>query len=337
VDPVIADMDESTTHILQHIKWATSKGPLRTDENNWQPELVLDVCTLAPQQDNACGLIVLQYHLILGTMLDKRPDLLHGPQDALIDYIVTEVIPTLRTVNRDTTANYYRKLRGGVESGSWQASAAVHSLWPDNGSPPDKRVKMERKRPQRGMKVTAASQQTIRGFLGKRSIWDQSAPVMHNQVGRAPRSEPEDVQQDREITGEAPVDQIMDTAERTWAEESTAAPEVINLDTRTYNSIEQLQAWFTQETEKEMQEATSDRNRDLRRSSLLWHLYQRKAAEARTVRPWKGRLFALGQPLGESHARDPSTETHGECTHQEQWTMRKMEELSQYQRDRESQ
>ena len=54
VDPVIADMDESTTHILQHIKWATSKGPLRTDENNWQPELVLDVCTLAPQQDNAC-------------------------------------------------------------------------------------------------------------------------------------------------------------------------------------------------------------------------------------------------------------------------------------------
>ena len=147
VDPVIADMDEFTTHILQHIKWATSKGPLRTDENNWQPELVLDVCTLAPQQDNACGLIVLQYHLILGTMLDKRPDLLHGPQDALIDYIVTEVIPTLRTVNRDTTANYYRKLRGGVESGSWQARAAVHSLWPDTGSPPDKRVKMERTRP----------------------------------------------------------------------------------------------------------------------------------------------------------------------------------------------
>jgi hypothetical protein len=58
--------------------------------------------------------------------------------------------------------------------------------------------------------------------------------------------EPEDVQQNREITGEAPVDQIMDTAGRTWAEESTAAPEVINLDTRTYNSIEQLQAWFTQ-------------------------------------------------------------------------------------------
>ena len=116
------------------------------------------------------------------------------------------------------------------------------------------------------------------------------------------------------------MDQIMDTAGRTWAEEDTAAPEVINLDTWTYNSIEQLQAWFTQETEKEMQEATSDRNRDLRRSSLLWHLYQRKAAEARTVRPWKGHLFALGQPLGEPHARDTSAGTHGECTHQEQWT-----------------
>ena len=168
------------------------------------------------------------------------------------------------------------------------------------------------------MKVTATPQQTIKGFLGKRSIWDQSAPVMHNQVGRGSRSEPEDVQQDREITGEALVDQIMGTAGTTWAEEDTAAPEVINLDTRTYNSIEQLQAWFTQETEKEMQEATSDRNRDLRRSLLLWHLYQRKATEAHTVRPWKGRLFALGQPLGESHDRDTSTGTHGECTHQEQ-------------------
>ena len=63
VDPVIADMDESTTHILQHIKWAASKGPLRTEANSWQPELVLDVCAQAPQQDNACGLIVLQYHL----------------------------------------------------------------------------------------------------------------------------------------------------------------------------------------------------------------------------------------------------------------------------------
>ena len=57
-----------------------------------------------------------------------------------------------------------------------------------------------------------------------------------------------------------------------------------------------------------MQEAISDGNRDLRRSSLLWHLYQRKAAEARTLRPWKVRLFALGQPLGESQARDTSTE-----------------------------
>jgi hypothetical protein len=147
-----------------------------------------------------------------------------------------------------------------VESGSWQASAAVHSLWPDNGSPTDKRDKMKRTRPQRGMKLTAAPQQTIMGFLGKRSIWEQSAPLKHNQVGRAPRSKPEDVQQDRETTGDAPEDQIVDATGRTWAEETTAALEVINLDTRAVNSIEQLQAWFTQETEKEMQEVTMDRN-----------------------------------------------------------------------------
>ena len=139
---------------------------------------------------------------------------------------------------------------------------------------------------------------------------------MHNQVGRGSRSEPEDAQQDKEITGEALVDQIMDTAGTTWAEEDTVAPEVISPDTWNYNSIEQLQEWFIQETGKEMQLATVARKRDLRRSSLLWALYQRKEDEARTVRPWKGRLFARGQPRRESHARDTSTGTHGEGIHQ---------------------
>ena len=51
IDPVKPDLDESTTHILQHIKWATSKGP---------QELVFDVRTQVPQQNNTCGLIALQ-------------------------------------------------------------------------------------------------------------------------------------------------------------------------------------------------------------------------------------------------------------------------------------
>ena len=72
------------------------------------------------------------------------------------------------------------------------------------------------------------------------------------------------------------------------AEETTTAPEVINPDTRADNHIEQLQAWFIQETEKDMQEVTLEENRDHRRSSLLWQLYQRKVAVARTARPWKG-------------------------------------------------
>ena len=95
LDPVTPDLDESTTHILQHIKWATSKGPRPTVGDSWQQELVLDVHTEVPQQDNTCGLIALQFHLILGTMLDKRPDLLHGPQDTLLAYLVEEVIPIL--------------------------------------------------------------------------------------------------------------------------------------------------------------------------------------------------------------------------------------------------
>ena len=75
----------------------------------------------------------------------------------------------------------------------------------------------------------------------------------------------------------------MDPTGRAWAEESTAVPEMINLDIRADSPIEQLQACFPQETEKELQEATLDRNRDLRRSSLLWYLYHRKATEARKV------------------------------------------------------
>ena len=141
LDPVTPDLDESTTHILQHIKWATSKGPRPTAGDSWQQEMVLDVSTQVPRQNNACGLIVLQYHLILGTMLNKRPDVLHGPQDTLLAYLVEKVIPTLRTVNRGTTANYYYSLREGVKSGSWQANAMEHRLWPEDGTPPRKASK----------------------------------------------------------------------------------------------------------------------------------------------------------------------------------------------------
>jgi hypothetical protein len=91
------------------------------------------------------------------------------------------------------------------------------------------------------MKLTAAPQQTIMGFWGKRSIWDQSVPSMHNQMGRMQRPEPEDTQQDRETPGDTPLDQTIDARGRIWAEEITAAPEVINLDTRADDSIEQLQ------------------------------------------------------------------------------------------------
>ena len=64
----------------------------------------------------------------------------------------------------------------------------------------------------------------------------------------------------------------------TWAEKITTAPEVISPETRADDHIEQLQAWFIQETEKDIQEVTLEEDRDHRRSSLLWQLYQRKVA-----------------------------------------------------------
>ena len=84
------------------------------------------------------------------------------------------------------------------------------------------------------------------------------------------------------------------------AEENTTAPEGSNLDTRADVHIEQLQAWFTQETEKELQEVTLAEDRGHLQSPLLWQLCQCKIATARTTRPWKDRLSTLGQKQEES-------------------------------------
>jgi hypothetical protein len=81
-------------------------------------------------------------------------------------------------------------------------------------------------------------------FLGKESIWDQSSLTMHNRMCRTPRSEPENSHQDREAPGDAPPDRTMEEWVMTWAEEITAAPEVVNPDTRTDDLIGQLQAWL---------------------------------------------------------------------------------------------
>jgi hypothetical protein len=59
-------------------------------------------------------------------MMDKRPDLLYGSQDTILAYLVAEVIPRLRTVSRDTTANYYHSLHegGGVNQLAGKRSGA---------------------------------------------------------------------------------------------------------------------------------------------------------------------------------------------------------------------
>ena len=74
-----------------------------------------------------------------------------------------------------------------------------------------------------------------------------------------------------------------------------------------------------------MQEVTLEGDRDHRRSSLLWQLYQRKVAVARTARPWKGRLSALGQRMEGPRTSVASYWTNGECTHHEQWIQQSKE------------
>ena len=55
----------------------------------------------------------------------------------------------------------------------------------------------------------------------------------------------------------------------TWAEENTTAPEGSIPETQAEDYIEQLQTWFSQETEKGLQEVTLAGDRDHYQSPLL--------------------------------------------------------------------
>ena len=111
---------------------------------------------------------------------------------------------------------------------------------------------------------------------------------MHNGKCRTLRTELANTCQGGEPPGDTPRDQFMDAWGTPGAEETTTALEGSNPDTRADDHIEQLQTWFIQETEKELQEVTLAGDRDHHQSPLLWQLYQRKIATARTTRPWKG-------------------------------------------------
>ena len=108
---------------------------------------------------------------------------------------------------------------------------------------------------------------------------------MHNGKCRTLRTELANACQSGEPSGDTPRDQLMDAWGTTWAEENTKVPEGSIPETQAEDHIEQLQTWFIQETEKELQEVTLAEDRDHHQSPLLWQLYQRKIAAARTTRP----------------------------------------------------
>ena len=97
---------------------------------------------------------------------------------------------------------------------------------------------------------------------------------------RTSRSVPEDAHQCRETPWDEPLDKTTDEWAMTREVEFTKTPEAAIPDTQIDDLLGQHQAWFTQDTEINMREVTSDGDRDLRRSSLLWRLYQRKKAVA---------------------------------------------------------
>ena len=94
--------------------------------------------------------------------------------------------------------------------------------------PPRKASKAGYDKTQRVVKPTTDSQQTIIGFLGKRSIWDHNLATMHNGKCRTLRTELANTSQGGEPPGDTPRDQLMDAWGTPGAEEITTAPEGSN-------------------------------------------------------------------------------------------------------------
>ena len=115
LDPTCAEMDQNTQYILDHLKWATTKGPHHESFGTLQEDIIIDIAVphLPDLQD--CGLRVLQYQAIIGTAVAHQPDILDAPPPIRIqEFLRAEVLPQLRLVNVASTDSYYYTLRMAI-------------------------------------------------------------------------------------------------------------------------------------------------------------------------------------------------------------------------------
>jgi hypothetical protein len=109
VDPLLHEMVEATTGIIQHLHWAPEQDQHGGHLPQRKMNLLIDIRVPPFTDRQSCGLRVLQYLQILGALwaqqsaqLDTFPEAIHESK--------------LREINASTTHRYYASLRQLIRS-----------------------------------------------------------------------------------------------------------------------------------------------------------------------------------------------------------------------------
>ena len=131
VDPASPELDKDTTCILEHLRWTTTKGP------NWKKASIGQEATLvnntvpALTDSQTCGLRVLQYHAIIGSIFAQHPEVLREGGEVLQQFIQEKVLTQLQQMIRETTEQYYKEMRQTLQQPEWGIPLRTHQTWPD--------------------------------------------------------------------------------------------------------------------------------------------------------------------------------------------------------------
>ena len=99
VDPSSSELDKDTRLILEHLKWAQTKGPNPRDALRGQEDILIDITVPIGRDTQTCGIRVLQYHAIIVNAFATRPEILRAGEETLQTYIKETVFPQLQQVN----------------------------------------------------------------------------------------------------------------------------------------------------------------------------------------------------------------------------------------------
>jgi hypothetical protein len=126
IDPISPEIDQNTQYILDHLKWAIEMGPRREIYTDAAEDVLIDITTTPSQDIQSCGLRVLQYHQIIGKTIEQHPTILEGDQATLQEFLLTVILPQLRTVNMESNC---QELCTAMLSLAWETGLKHPRTW----------------------------------------------------------------------------------------------------------------------------------------------------------------------------------------------------------------